>query len=57
MNIVGLPGAEMVNFMHPRDYLFSNPAKSPIVGSEQGGIYLRSYISIRIEVNIRMAHH
>ena len=50
MNIVGLPGAEMVHFLKPDDYLFGIPEETKSMGSEQGGIYNRSFITLRVEV-------
>jgi hypothetical protein len=47
MNIVGMRGSQMVNFLHPSDYLFGD--QKNLVGSEQGGIYHRSFVGIRIE--------
>jgi hypothetical protein len=45
MNIVGKPGAEMVNFLDPSDYLYATNVK----GSEQGGAMNRTMHSVRIE--------
>jgi hypothetical protein len=49
MNIVGLPTSNMVHFMEPKDYLFSEPSITKLEGSEQGGIYHRSFVGFRIE--------
>eukprot|EP01116_Phalansterium_solitarium_P014043 TRINITY_DN31556_c0_g1_i1.p1 TRINITY_DN31556_c0_g1~~TRINITY_DN31556_c0_g1_i1.p1 ORF type:complete len:346 (-),score=93.34 TRINITY_DN31556_c0_g1_i1:171-1208(-) len=49
MNIVGLPGREMVNFLAPDDYLFGDPHSTAPLGSEQGGVHERGIISVRIE--------
>jgi len=47
MNIVGFGEAEMVNFVEPEDFLFgTNDWKG---GNEQGAVYNRNFISIRIE--------
>jgi len=45
MNIVGEPHKEMVNFLDPSDFFFD----ACFAGSEQGGIYNRTMISVRIE--------
>ena len=49
MNIVGKPNRRMVNFLDPEDYLFGDPAVTCMVGSEQGGVFHRSIIGIRLE--------
>lgn len=51
MNIVGLPGSEMVHFLKTDDYIFGIPEETSQMGSEQGGIYNRSFITVRIEVS------
>ncbi|KAL6075885.1 Transmembrane protein [Balamuthia mandrillaris] len=47
MNIVGLPGQTMVNFLRPEEYFFGT--KSWEEGAEQGGIYNRNMATVRIE--------
>lgn len=47
MNIVGKPGREMVNFLRPEDYLYGTGVFD--TGSEQGGVYNRGMISLRVE--------
>jgi hypothetical protein len=50
MNIVGNPSAKhMCNFLSPEDYLFGAYSQTKDLGSEQGGIYMRSYCGFRIE--------
>eukprot|EP01080_Neovahlkampfia_damariscottae_P010446 gene10446-2968_t len=49
MNIVGLPTMKMVHFIDPKHYLFSDPNITQVDGSEQGGIYNRSFVGFRIE--------
>lgn len=51
MNIVGMPKppVKMVSFLDPSDYLFGLPHETSALGSEQGGIYLRGFISVRIQ--------
>jgi hypothetical protein len=46
MNIVGQPHKEMVNFLDPSDYLYGTCFDN---GAEQGGVYNRTMISVRIE--------
>lgn len=48
MNIVG-KGGKMVHIMDPTDYFFTNPNIKVLEGSEQGGIYNRSFSGFRIE--------
>lgn len=48
MNIVG-KGGKMVHIMDPTDYLFTNPKVKMLEGSEQGGVYNRSFSGFRIE--------
>jgi len=47
MNITGVPNMEMVHFIPPEEYLFGLPDVT--AGSQQGGVYHRSFISIRVE--------
>lgn len=47
MNIVGAAGRELVNFMKPQDYLYGTDNFDE--GSEQGGVYNRGMVSVRIE--------
>ncbi len=46
---MGVPGAEMVNFLNTEDYFFGLPEETASLGSEQGGIFLRSFITLRFE--------
>eukprot|EP01130_Rhizamoeba_saxonica_P000678 TRINITY_DN1061_c0_g1_i3.p1 TRINITY_DN1061_c0_g1~~TRINITY_DN1061_c0_g1_i3.p1 ORF type:complete len:274 (+),score=36.09 TRINITY_DN1061_c0_g1_i3:217-1038(+) len=46
MNVVGLPDHEMINFLSPEEYLFGTDFQQ---GNEQGGVYNRSIVSVRIE--------
>src|SRR3546814_3034974 len=39
----------MVSFLPPADYLFGLPQETQQLGSEQGGIYYRGFISLRLE--------
>lgn len=48
MNIVGLAEHELVNFLHPEDFFFSTNFDTKI-GNEQGGIYNRNFVSMRIQ--------
>jgi len=47
MNICGLPGKDMVNFVSPEDYLFGTENFDS--SCQQGGIYNRAYCGVRIE--------
>ena len=47
MNIVGLSGSQMVNFIESKDYFFE--MNNINTGNEQGGIYNRHFYSLRIE--------
>lgn len=50
MNIVGnLSAKNMCNFMPPEEYLFGAHSRTRDIGSEQGGIYMRSYCGFRVE--------
>eukprot|EP01012_Entosiphon_sulcatum_P011570 TRINITY_DN17073_c0_g1_i1.p1 TRINITY_DN17073_c0_g1~~TRINITY_DN17073_c0_g1_i1.p1 ORF type:complete len:346 (+),score=86.60 TRINITY_DN17073_c0_g1_i1:36-1073(+) len=46
MNIVGLPGFEMVNFVNLSDYLFGTTGWEK---TEQGGVYNRNFVGVRVE--------
>jgi hypothetical protein len=47
MNVVGLEGEDMINFLTPSQYLFGTSGWGR--ASEQGGIYNRSFCSVRLE--------
>lgn len=47
MNIVGKKGRQMVNFLSPEDYFYGTGVFE--TGSEQGGVYNRSMVSVRVE--------
>lgn len=47
MNIVGKKGRSMVNFLNPEDYFYGTGVFES--GSEQGGVYNRSMVSVRVE--------
>jgi len=47
MNICGVPGKTMVNFVEPSDYMFGTQGFED--RCEQGGIYNRGYCGLRIE--------
>lgn len=47
MNIVGASGRELVNFLKPEDYLYGTGVFDE--GSEQGGVYNRGMVSVRVE--------
>ncbi|MBI5241513.1 MAG: hypothetical protein HY926_13655 [Elusimicrobia bacterium] len=47
MNIVGAKGRQLVNFLKPEDYLYGTGVFDS--GSEQGGVYNRGMVSVRIE--------
>lgn len=40
---------DMIHFMDPTTYFFEDPVVSARKGSEQGGIFKRSFLSIRVE--------
>ena len=46
MNISGKPGTQMANFFKTEDYLFNDEI---VEGDEQGGVFNRSYVGIRLE--------
>ena len=47
MNIVGKKGRQMVNFLSPEDYFYGTSVFE--TGSEQGGVYNRGMVSVRVE--------
>jgi hypothetical protein len=47
MNIVGVPGRQMVNFLDPVEYLYGTGFFEE--GAEQRGVYNRTMVSVRIE--------
>jgi len=47
MNVVGLATQDMINFLTPSQYLFGTQGWGE--ASEQGGIYNRSFCSVRLE--------
>lgn len=47
MNIVGDPKRELVNFLKPQDYIYGT--RNFDAGSEQGGVYNRGMVTVRIE--------
>lgn len=49
MNIVGKPRQRMINFLSAEDYLFGDPSKTCSMGSEQGGVFCRSFVGFRLE--------
>lgn len=47
MNVVGNPKRPLVNFLEPVDYFYGTNVFDS--GSEQGGLYNREYVSVRLE--------
>lgn len=46
MNVCGQKNTKLINFFNSHDYLFKN---EQLVGNEQGGVFKRSFISVRID--------
>lgn len=47
VNVIGFESPQMVNFVKPEDFFFGTHGWH--VGNEQGGIYNRNFVSLRIE--------
>ena len=48
MNIIGLQGYQMVNWLPPEEFFFGVNF-DPKTGNEQGGVYNRNFASVRIQ--------
>lgn len=48
MNIVGLAGEELVNFLPPEEFFFGTNFDIK-TGNEQGGLYNRNFVSVRVQ--------